>query len=344
MSTGADRGTSARRDATRAHAAEARAFTVAMDMKVDAAESVPARGDGVRQAEGTSGNTLSSLQKARQLAPDRRLRNRARRNLLSHSEKTRPAGRVFFSRARCSCASPVPEARARAAFSSARPSRGRVTDTRGIHEDRRRLRALREAFDAGVEGSKESRGEGVALETQRRAAKSRDTDSHDRLMPRSNAHLAHRVVPGRLLAACVVGMSVSGVAAARLGPSGAHALARPSETNAPLLGSAELEHNSPERRGVLEVAAEGLFDIFGFEVGGTSIHARQTTRSSRTTSLPSDPRRSPRVLPVSTRNDFFHPLDAELDTRTYDVNVTPGSRLFPSHPKLPPRTIHSASL
>lgn len=263
--------------------------------------------------------------------------------MLSLGEDKACGTSVLFSSALFVCEA-VPEARACAAFSSARPSRGRVTDTRGIHEDRRRLRALREAFDAGVEGSKESRGEGVALETQRRAAKSRDTDSHDRLMPRSNAHLAHRVVPGRLLAACVVGMSVSGVAAARLGPSGAHALARPSETNAPLLGSAELEHNSPERRGVLEVAAEGLFDIFGFEVGGTSIHARQTTRSSRTTSLPSDPRRSPRVLPVSTRNDFFHPLDAELDTRTYDVNVTPGSRLFPSHPKLPPRTIHSASL
>ena len=228
----------------------------------------------------------------------------ARGGTCSHSEKTRPAGRVFFSRARCSCARQFPRlGRARRSRPRA-PSRGRVTDTRGIHEDRRRLRALREAFDAGVEGSKESRGEGVALETQRRAAKSRDTDSHDRLMPRSNAHLAHRVVPGRLLAACVVGMSVSGVAAARLGPSGAHALARPSETNAPLLGSAELEHNSPER-GVLEVAAEGLFDIFGFEVGGTSIHARQTTRSSRTTSLPSDPRRSPRVLPYRPGTIFF---------------------------------------
>ena len=275
---------------------------------------------------------------------DDEIRNCPRGNLLMTLRRQGLRDECSFSSALFVC-EPVPEGSERARRSRPRArSRGRVTDTRGIHEDRRRLRALREAFDAGVEGSKESRGEGVALETQRRAAKSRDTDSHDRLMPRSNAHLAHRVVPGRLLAACVVGMSVSGVAAARLGPSGAHALARPSETNAPLLGSAELEHNSPERRGVLEVAAEGLFDIFGFEVGGTSIHARQTTRSSRTTSLPSDPRRSPRVLPVSTRNDFFHPLDAELDTRTYDVNVTPGSRLFPSHPKLPPRTIHSASL
>lgn len=96
-------------------------------------------------------------------------------------------------------------------------------------------------------------------------------------MPRSNARVAPRVLAGRLLAACIVGVSATGVAAARLGPTGAHALARPSETNSPVLGSAELKRNSPERRGVLEVAAEGLFDIFGFEVGGTSIHARPTT-------------------------------------------------------------------
>ena len=226
----------------------------------------------------------------------------ARGGTCSHSEKTRPAGRVFFLervvRVRGSSRAP----RARAAFSSARPSRGRVTDTRGIHEDRRRLRA-REAFDAGVEGSKESRGEGVALETQRRAAKSRDTDSHDRLMPRSNAHLAHRVVPGRLLAACVVGMSVSGVAAAPRSLRRARWRAPRRRTHHS--SKRRTRAQQPERRGVLEVAAEGLFDIFGFEVGGTSIHARQTTRSSRTTSLPSDPRRSPRVLPVSTRNDFF---------------------------------------
>ena len=133
-------------------------------------------------------------------------------------------------------------------------------------------------------------------------------------MPRSKARVAPRVLAGRFLAACIVGVSATGVTAARLGPSGAHALARPSETNSLVLGSAELKRNSPERRGVLEVAAEGLFDIFGFEVGGTSIQACPATRYSRTTPLPwnlDDPRTLASSQP---RTIFYFPKNSRNST------------------------------
>ena len=252
-------------------------------------------------SEGTSG-TLSSLQRAAYEI--------ARGGTCSHSGRREPASARVCRAARAASSVPILE---------------------GIHEDRRRLRALRGGVRRWRRGVEESRGEGVALETQRRAA-ARDTDSHDRLMPRSNAHLAHRVVPGRLLAACVVGMSVSGVAAARLGPSGAHALAPPLGDERTSSESAELEHNS---------RSSAAYSKSPRRASSISSASRLAVRRSTRDKRPARHERhlSPRTLdvpmafsPCSDQERFFSPTRPWNWTcanlrRQRDARF----RLFPSH-------------